>query len=527
MIKRLVIKDCLGIEELAINPGKVNVISGGNERGKTSILETIEKALYNTKRRARFVRTGADKAYIELETDDGISIRRTVKEDEAGLDEGSVKVTKAGVPVKSPETFLKELFGYQVNKGTHRDVFVFNPVDFMQKKDTEQTSILFSLMPIMVTAKQALEWFGEAPKVNYENHGLQVLKALEEWFYDARREANARVKATEDESAAVAKRLPDNYEVEAWEQINLGALFAELNDAQETNRDIVECHNVIEAFPLDVEAIRNKYALQEKEAQENEKTEYEQAKEAIEGDKKDLIVQIDMVDEEIKLLQDRIQKLINEKESLRVKVKALDEISLAERKAALVKVTKERLKTIAERKKEELTRLEVKKKQAEFFLDVHQLIDTAPIKNRCIEAERMKSFIPLAREVGALQDRLKEEEATAEHYDKCVETARLKPHELLATVELPIKDLGVDGRGIVTIKDLPLSNLSTAQQVRICLDIARVLAKDNPLKLICVDKLEHLDETVRAEFLQQIEGDQEFQFFITVVTDGDLQVETK
>ena len=35
-IKRLVIKNCLGIEELAFNPGKVTKISGGSERGKTS-----------------------------------------------------------------------------------------------------------------------------------------------------------------------------------------------------------------------------------------------------------------------------------------------------------------------------------------------------------------------------------------------------------------------------------------------------------------------------------------------------------
>lgn len=518
MIKRLVIKDCLGIEELAINPGKVNVISGGNERGKTSILETIEKALYNTKRRARFVRTGADKAYIELETDDGISIRRTVKEDEAGLDEGSVKVTKAGVPVKAPETFLKELFGSN-GKRSH-EVFAFNPVDFMQKKDTEQTDILLSLLPIKVTSQDAQAWFDEAPKVNYEKHGLQVLKDLEQWFYDARREANARVKATEDECAAVAKRLPDNYEVEVWEKVNLGELFAELNAAQETNRDIIESRKVIETFPAGVEAINNKYVLKEKEAGEQEIADFGKIKEELNKELNDITQQIEGINAQIKELEKQRDKLVSKAETI-VKV------TLEEKKNSLAAITKDRLKNIAEQRKEELAKLEAKKKQAEFFLDVHQSIDIAPINNRCTEAEYMKSFIPLAKEVSALAIRLKEEETTAEHYDKCVETARLKPHELLATVKLPIKDLGVDGRGIVTIKGLPLSNLSTAQQVKTCLDIARVLAKDNPLKLICVDKLEHLDETVRAEFLQQIAEDQDFQFFVTVVTDGELKVEAK
>lgn len=525
MIKRLVIKDCLGIEELAIIPGKVNVISGGNEKGKTSILETIEKALFNTKRRARFVRAGADKAYIELDTDDGLNIKRTVKEDEAGLDAGSVKVTKDGIPIKAPETFLKELFGSN-GKRSH-DVFAFNPVDFMQKKDTEQTDILLGLLPITVTSADAQVWFGEAPKVNYEKHGLQVLKDLEQWFFDARAEANARVKAVKNECEAVAKRLPDNYKVEDWEKINLGQLFDELRNAEEVNRAIEESTKMLEAHPKAVETINNKYALKEKDAQENESVEYEKTRLVIESDKKDMVLQIGVVDEAIKVLQNRIQKLINEKNALQTAMKSLDEVSLVERKAALMQITKDRLLTIADQRKRDLAKLENEKSQTEFFLETHVPIDIAPLNNRCTESEHMKSFIPLAKEVDALGNCFLAETATAEHYDKCVEIARFKPVELLTKIELPVKGLGIDGKGIVTINGLPLSNLSTSMQVRTCLDIARVLAKNNPLKLICVDKIEHLDDTVWKEFLKQIEADREFQFFVTKVTDGELKVEVR
>lgn len=524
MIKRLVIKDCLGIEELTINPGQVNVISGGNEKGKTSILETIEKALFNSKRRARFVQMGAEKAYIELETDDGINVRRTVKEDEAGLDSGSVKVTRNGDPVKGPETFLKDLFGGNGKK----DIFSFNPVDFMTKKDTEQTDILLGLLPIFVTKEDSAKWFrGEAPKVNYQKHGLQVLKDLEEWFYEARREANARVSATDDECVAVAKRLPDNYTIEDWEKISLADLYAELGAAKESNRNLIDSRKALEGFSQEAEALNNKYALKEKEIKENAAAEYEQAKTAIESDKKELAEQIGVVDEEIKMLQDRIRKLTNEKEALQARIKALDEVSLAERKGALDKVTSDRLASLAEKKKDELATLENKKDQATFYIEVTLPIDIVPINNRCVEIEHMKSFIPLAREVAGLQARLKEEIEKAAHYDWCVEAARTKPHELLSQVELPVKDLGVDGKGIVTIKGLPLSNLSTAQQVRACLDIARALAKNTTLKLICIDKVEHLDETVRAEFLKQVEEDTDYQYFLTVVTDGELKVEAR
>ncbi|TSA28615.1 hypothetical protein D4R71_00490 [bacterium] len=510
MIKRLVIRNCLGIEELTLNPSKTNLISGGNERGKTSILETIEKCLFNTKRRARFVRTGTEKAYIELETDDGLVVKRTVKEDTAGLDMGSVKVTKDGIPVKAPESFLKQLFGITGRKTA--DVFAFNPVDFMLKKDTEQTAILLALMPIKVTAEDAQAWFGQAPKVNYEKHGLQVLRDLEAWFYEARHETNAKVKATKDEAEAVAKRLPDNYNLEEWNKVNLGQLFSELTDAQEVNQDIKEQTRVIETHQKDIEDINNKYDLQIAQVKEEKSKELKRIWANIQQTK-------DGVKRQIEETEKKLDRLKHELEMLE-KTATPEEFSLDN-------LTIERIKHIEERRKDVLDHLARKKLTAETFLEINKPIDIAPINNRCKEAEEMKAYIPLASEVKNLNDRLKSEKNIADNYDKCVETARVKPIELLTKVKLPLKGLGIDGRGIVTINGLPLSNLSTSQQVRTCLEIARVLAKGNPLKLICVDKAEHLDESIRAEFHKQIEADQEWQYFVTEVTDGELKVEAR
>ena len=517
-IKRLIIKDCLGIEELVLNVKQLNIISGGNEKGKTSILETIEKCLYNTKRRAKFVRSGADKAYIELTTDDGIEICRTINEDEAGLDTGNVKVTQGGHPVKAPETFLKKLFA--VTNKNRQDIFAFNPVDFIQKKDTEQTDILLSLMPITVTAANALEWFGEAPKVDYEKHGLQVLKALEEWFYEARREANARVGAVSDECVAVAKRLPDNYELKDWEDVNLGELFAELNDAQEVNRNIEGIKKRIEEYPADLEAINNKYRIQKKEAQEVENAEYEEAKASVQEQKK-------IIQDQLNAVNAQVAALVKERLRLTVKLEDIDAISLAEKKAGIERLTKEKIRQIDFDMAEEIVLLGSVRESGEKFLkdNLPRLILSR--KQNCEEAEKMKAYIPLAKEVESLHCRLNDEEEIAQQYDDCVKATRKKPHELLATVELPVKGLGIDGVGNVTINGLPLSNLSTAQQVKTCLDIARAIAKDTALKLICVDKVEHLDETVRAEFLQQVESDQDYQYFVTIVTNGELKIETK
>ena len=102
-IARLEFRNVLGIEEREIQAGKINIISGKNEAGKTSILESIEKAIYNTERRAKFVREGQTEGTLYVELDDGLSIDRKVKEDGSGR----VKVEKNGASVPKPETYLK------------------------------------------------------------------------------------------------------------------------------------------------------------------------------------------------------------------------------------------------------------------------------------------------------------------------------------------------------------------------------------------------------------------------------------
>lgn len=128
-ISRLEIKNCLGISELEIQAGKVNIIKGGNEKGKTSILEVIEKGLQNTQRRTKFVRDGAKEATLYIEMDDTTSIDRRIKPD----GKTSSKITQHGASIPKPETYLKTIIG---------EGFGFNPIDFMGKKDKEQTEIL-------------------------------------------------------------------------------------------------------------------------------------------------------------------------------------------------------------------------------------------------------------------------------------------------------------------------------------------------------------------------------------------------
>jgi|GEM_PF-997568 len=531
-IKRLVIKNCLGIEELAFNPGQITVISGGNERGKTSILETIEKVLYNSERRAKFVRSGSDKAYIELDTDDGMKVERTISCDESGVESSNSKVTVGGIPEKAPESYLKNLFGQKGKKKA--DVFAFNPVDLMTKKDTEQTDILLGLMPISYTEEEAKEKFGIVPPVDYSKHGLQIIKDLEKYWYDARREANSAVKATSNESVAVAKRLPDNYQIADWENIELSKLYDELRAAEKVNVYRDKAQKIIDDHESIIEQINNKYLLKEKELQEFKEFKMSKVRKDIESEKgiiqaeiSDIDANIESCQEQIRSIEKNIEVLNNNKTAKQTELKNIDSMGLVGKEDAIDRENAAKLEAINNDKKREVDEKQDTKTKAEKYLSEKPAIYTEPMEFNCKHVETMKQHLGLAKELQGIMKRLENNELIAQEYDNFVQYCREKPAELLKTIELPFDGIGINSDNLITLNGLPIKNLSTSKQVRVCLDIARVYAKNNPLKLICIDKLECLDETVRKEFLTQIEEDSECQFFVTLVTDGDLKIETR
>lgn len=533
-IKRLVIRNALGIEEKAINAGNVNVISGGNAKGKTSILEVIEKALYNTDRRDKFVRIGAEKAFIELETDDGLKVERIVHGEN---NKSTVKVSKDGIPVRAPQTFLDQLFGVTKER---KDVFAFNPVDFMTKPAKEQSRILLSLLPITVTQKDMMDWFGKVPPVNPNMHGLLVLKELEKYWYDARHEANGAVRATQAEVEALQKQLPDNYEVEKWENFSTMALSDEIRKGEQINNFRKQAQDIIDNLDARKQNINNKYNLQVKEQEELKEFKVEKAKKDIESKKQETIDNITYLNSEIKNHENKIQELLRlieeEKKTIvdlqneiKLKEKDLEHFDnsiLATKTESLTNEMNIAIRAINENRQRELAKSEEQVKKAEQYLAENSEVDIKPLEEQYKEAEKMKGFVEMAHNLQKVQERLLKEIELAEKYDQFVRFCRNKPTELLKTIKLPVEGLGINDDGIVTIDGLPLKNLNTAKQVTVCLDIARAYAANTPMKLINIDKFEHLDATARTEFLNQIEQDDEFQYFVSLVTDGDLQIDT-
>lgn len=96
------------------------------------------------------------------------------------------------------------------------------------------------------------------------------------------------------------------------------------------------------------------------------------------------------------------------------------------------------------------------------------------------------------------------------------------PKELIQRADLPIPGLELDGDKI-KFNGVELDNLSTSEQIKLALEIAKVHAGDIPV--ICVDRFESLDPDARKT-LEQISADDNFEYFVAEVTAGDLMLQS-
>ena len=534
--------NALGIESEVVNFGNANIISGGNATGKTSWVDIIDKGLYITDRREKIVRTGAEKAFIELETDDGMKVSRTVDTDGRTVD---LKVTRDGIPVRSPQTFLDQLFGVTKER---KDVFAFNPVDFMGKSAKEQAKILLSLMPITVTQQDMLAWFGKIPPVNPNMHGLLVLKELEKYWYDARREANGAVKEATNEVAAVIAQLPDNYDVTAWENFSTMDLSDEIRDGEKVNNFRIQAQELIDGSEIAKLTINNKYDLQVKEQGELLEFKVGKAKQGIKTQKNEIKSEILQYETQIETHKNEIDELIkqinNEKAAIveiegliKLKEKDLDNFDnsiLTTKTESLTNEMNIAVKGINENRQREIATADDRVVKAEKYLTENPVIEIVPLEEKYSEAEKMKGFVEMAHNLKNVQDRLEKDIEIAETYDKFVELCRAKPTEILRSMKLPVDGITIyfnvdndedKNNGTLLFDGLTLKNLNTAQQISKCIEIAKAYADGTVLKLINCDRMESLDRDSKVGFYREIRANKDYQFIVTTVTNGQRQMD--
>ncbi len=323
MITKLQIKNFLGISEVEITPdNKLNVITGKNGQGKTSILKAIEFAFKGKiGRDIEVINSNSNKAEIYIDLDKfSISRVKTSRFNEVKVE------NEEGFEMKDPQKYLNEIIGD----------FSFNPIEFTFLNEKEKTEYLLKILDIKLTKKQIEEATHLPIEIDSEAEGLALLDEATAYYYEERKLKNREIKNKEGalkEFACYNKEVDQiklrkfsaekllkkreeyhntrvEYEHAKNEKIKKAELSLEIGRLKEMLKQAEDKYKSIKDVDLDEITERGKKIKAEVDAMEAMEKEFNDFKEyqKIEAAKQHLEDEAKELDEAVKLLQKDYRK---------------------------------------------------------------------------------------------------------------------------------------------------------------------------------------------------------------------------
>lgn len=467
-ITRIKITNLFGIKEYEAD-GKDRELTGKNGTGKTSVIDAIRYALTNKSDRKYVVRDGETEGEIIIETDTGLMVNRKART----LQSDYKSVKQNGMTVNSPEAFLKDII----------TPLQLSPIEFMSLDEKSQNAIILSMINYPWTMETIKEWFGEIPaEVNYDQNILAVLNDIQAEngvYYQTRQDINRDIRAKRSIITEIGSSLPQDYDGNRWENVNLSEKYMEIerirkeNDTIEKAKRLREGHDgKIRSFEADREI---KLAALDRE----------------------IVAKGNNIDTELASLRERIVSLEKEKASL----------------------------SATKADKEAVINSEHEKRVAQYESDIAAYSEYADMETRPVDtllaeanaAEKMKSHINEWRRMLNLEEEVKELSQKSARLTEKIEKARTLPGEILETATIPINGLSVK-EGIPLINGLPISNLSEGEKLDLCIDVA--IQNPAGLQIILIDGVEKLSTEMRNRLYNKCK-EKGLQFISTRTTDSD------
>lgn len=559
-IKLLRIKNFLGIDELELGAGKVNIISGPTGSGKSSIVEGLEKLFTNKNRRTEVIKHGETEASLFVELDNGLEIDRKLRTDKSPY----LKCRKENEGVPSTEAYIRKLI-----RGD-----IFRPIDWVNQDIKTQTKSILGMLEIGWTKENIISWFGELPSnIDYEQHILQILKSIENKYFKDREEVNRNITELKTQVKVIVDELPVGYDGEVWRDKNLQELYNKVSEAQRINGFIEQAKALQEHYEDKLKAIEsdkeneiNKTKLKFREQAQDikdiielSKTKIEKAKETINGvdvtyktglksieldnqkAKSDLEIELQTKIQELKaeyaersLLVDK--KSNEDKEKLKkqlevTKEESKDIISIHESKIAAKEqellsidtLEEQEIKAIEEKAVHSIELEKERSGKASEYLEQHEPVDVEPLEFEANKVAEMQSYLREWDRMLNIRDGiLADKERYSADLTAKITKARELPQELLKKAKMPIEGISVDSDGLIRIKGVLIDGLSDGEKLKLAMTIARAQAGE--LKLICLDRFESLNPQAQEELKEEMKKD-EFQYFVTSTNSDEFTIE--
>ena len=531
-ISFLKVNNFLGVDELELEPGKVNIFKGPMGSGKTSVIEAIEKTFTNKSRRTEVIKHGEEEATLFVELNDGLEIDRRLRTEKGDY----LKVRKSDEGVPSTEKFLRTL----VNGN------IFRPLDWVNLSVKEQTKSLLSMLEINWSEQDIVNWFGDlVDDIDYSQHILLILKSIEQKYYKIREEVNREVKELNARINALYEELPAEYDGEAWREVKVQEYYAKVSEAQEINRLIDMAKGLQESFNDKVEAIKARGEKQKANITLTYKEHREDINDIIALSNSKIERANNFIDNSNNTLENELNKLDNQLESeyqaLLQKYSVLKDekkrevLAAVEEQKDIIAINNNKIATkeqelrsldekeeaekvaVDEKVANEIEKEEIRIGKASSYLKENTQVDIEPLQAEADYVAEMVGYLRDWDRIIEIRDGiLASKQAYSSELTSKIEKARNLPGELLKTAKMPIDRISVDVDGRVRINGVLIDGLSSGEKLRLAMKVAK--AQAGLLKLICLDGWEKINEKSQNELLEEMTTD-EYQYFVTQVTD--------
>lgn len=474
-ILKLTIKDFLGIKEAVIAPGKITVLAGKNGQGKTSILKAIEALFKGAP--LSVVHQGTERAEIIADMED-IRVSRVWTHKTTSV---AVKDAR-GFVRPAPQGFLDGLCGN----------FAFNPLAFLLAEPKKRREILLKAMDVTTTKEAIVADAGEDVPLPPSGPALEMYGEAHKFFYSRRTDVNRRLKQKRAAAAEVLKKLPEGYkpvegidemavatrEMISEKETEVALLEAEKKAAERAAQTRATLEDAVRVDTNSAEAYRATAALcvETPEGLEEAGRKVCKLREALreaEADEAAIRSALQDKDRATAKAEEAEARILSTKATLEALPGAFDNETLAFGETVLAGLKGQR-----------------------------KDIDDEQVRQRI-----WNEHVVLREEAEDAEDQAGKLSVLVERFGIDL------PAKALREAKLPVEGLAIAGDD-VTVGGILIDQLSTEEQMRVTLSIARAMAKELPL--ICVDGVERLDEEHFAEFIRQAESDG-IQYFYTRV----------
>ncbi len=251
-IQRLQVRNFMGLRQIDLKTGKVNVVKGRNRQGKTSLIRAIEAAFQEGDQSAK-IREGADAAEILVELND-LYVSRTIPRDgkpQLNVCDGN------GEEIKRPQEYLNSIVGG----------FSFNPAEFFLLDAKKQVEYVLESFPLKVDEKEVREWIsGDELPIDLnmlKAHALVVVQKVRKHYYDLRTAANREVDKKLKAGQEQAKLVPKDFSMDSYDPAAFENLVERVSKAEQSVARLTTLNDDIGRLETEVTELRSKLRLKE------------------------------------------------------------------------------------------------------------------------------------------------------------------------------------------------------------------------------------------------------------------------